>query len=73
MAGTRYSKRWNLLVDEEDAIFLVKNGQTVRDRTGKPVGPISAMRSPSSRKTCQQAEQYLSHAIEVAHANLDVM
>ena len=65
-SGSRsYTKRWKLIVDDENAIHVIKGGLTVKDKNGKPVGPLVSLTQPTSSKACAQARNYLAHAIEV--------
>lgn len=60
-----YTKRWHLVVEDDNTLCVIKGGLPVKDRAGKHVGPVTALNQPKSRKACQQASSYLAHAIEV--------
>ena len=62
---TRTSKRWHFRVTSH-GISVIKDGREMRDRSGKPVGAMETINVPSSRRTCQQAQAYLDHALEVS-------
>ena len=40
------TKRWHIIVEDDGALFVMVDGVNVKDKTGKPVGPIVTARSP---------------------------
>ena len=67
MSGRHHnSKRWHFKLDDfGDGIKIIRDGREILSRRGTPVGHIVELRAPSSRKSCKQAEAYLSCAVEV--------